>query len=130
MANPKKNQPKRKPSSEPPKATARNRDGTNMAAMLGLPVAYDGQYYVDYFPVEDGDTYYRGNLCPLEMLLRFAHDERNGLKDRIAVAEKCLPYMVSKAAPRPYMPSEEERRRIEDDRRLIVEIVDFHEVED
>lgn len=127
---PKKNPPKRKPDNSEPKATARKKDGTNLAAMMGLPVAFDGGYYIDYFPVEGGDPYYRGNLCPLEMLMRFAHDERNQLKDRIAVAEKCIPYMVAKPSPKPYQPSEEERRQLEESQRLTVEIVDFREVED
>lgn len=126
---PPRKQQKRKPDQSPPKATARNKDGTSIAAMMGLPVAYDGEFYVDYFPIEGGDPYYRGNLCPLEMLLRFAHDERNNLKDRIAVAEKCIPYVVAKPSARPYQPTEEERRQLDESRRLIVEIVDYSEVE-
>ena len=62
-------------------------------------------------------------------MLKFIQDGRQSLKDRIAVAGVAAPYIHAKAAARPYQPTEEERRQLDDSRRLVVEIVDFKEVD-
>jgi hypothetical protein len=93
------------------------------------PSKKDMAYWTNFFPVNGCDPYYRNCNGPIDLMLRVMNDERKHLSIRYQAALDVAPYLASKPSPRPYAPTEEERRQLEESKRLIIEIVDFSEVD-
>jgi hypothetical protein len=86
------------------------------------------RHLLEFFPVRDGNIYYRNVETPLEFLLLEMRDEGlpHILRHQAAVA--AVPYMHPKVANRPYVPSPEEQKRMEDQNRLVIELVEYREI--
>lgn len=87
------------------------------------------EYWTSFYPVEGSDPYYRNCNSPLDMILRVMNDERKHVMIRYQAALDAAPYMHSRPAPKPYVTTEEERRQLEESKRLVIEIVDFSEID-
>lgn len=86
------------------------------------------QPLLEFYPHRDGDPYYRNVETPLEFLLLTMRDERQPLGMRFAAAMAAAPYCHARVAPKPYLPTPEERRVLEEQNRLTIEIVEFKEI--
>jgi hypothetical protein len=63
-------------------------------------------------------------------VLLIANDERKALDIRFQAAVAALPYCHAKITPRPYVPSAEEQKVLEDKNRLVVELIEYKEISD
>ncbi len=103
---------------EPPKKPQKKPSGKSL------------NYWMDFYPVNGGDPYYRNVNSPLELVLLIANDERKSLKTRFEAAVAALPYCHAKVSPKPYVPSPDEQRALEDKNRLVIELVEYREISD
>ncbi len=82
----------------------------------------------DMYPIEGGDPYYRNLESPLHFAFKLMNDERKSLDIRWEAAQAAMPYLNSRPAPRPYVPTLQEKAEMAERKTLTVKIVEFKEV--
>ena len=110
---------------EPPRKRGRPRKEPEKAAgPRKLKHGEKPDWVNKFLPQAGAPAIYRNIATPLEFMLLMMNDESLSLPGRAWAASQALPYMHSKPAPRPHIPTEEERRAALQKRTLTVRIVD------